>query len=76
MLKEPIIRHLYQFPNVPSHKWHSWKVDNEGSLILIGLVVRLYHRNRLMYCVMILLDARKKVIMMIPIKAHNNKRFM
>ena len=45
MLKEPIIRHSYQFPNVPSHAWHSWKVDGDGSSTLSGLVVRLYHRN-------------------------------
>ena len=40
MSKEPIIRHLYQFPYVPSHNWHSWKVD-DGSSILSGLVVKL-----------------------------------
>ena len=45
MLKQPIIRHLYQFPNVPGHAWHSWNVDDDGSLILSELVVKLYNRN-------------------------------
>ena len=40
ILKEPTIRHSYQFPNVPSHKWQNWKSDN-GSSILSGLVVKL-----------------------------------
>ena len=40
ILKEPAIRNSYQFPNVPSHKWQNWKVDN-GSSILSGLVVKL-----------------------------------
>ena len=38
--QEPTIRNSYQFPNVPSHKWQNWKVDN-GSSILSGLVVKL-----------------------------------
>ena len=42
ILKEPTIRNSYQFPNVPSHKWQNWKVDN-GSSILSGLVVKLNH---------------------------------
>ena len=42
ILKEPTIRNSYQFPNVPSHKWQDWKVDN-GSSILSGLVVKLYN---------------------------------
>ena len=40
ILKEPTIRNSYQFPNVPSHTWQNWKVDN-GSSILSGLVVKL-----------------------------------
>ena len=40
ILKEPTIKNSYQFPNVPSHKWQNWKVDN-GSSILSGLVVKL-----------------------------------
>ena len=28
ILEEPTIRNSYQFPNVPSHKWQNWKVDN------------------------------------------------
>ena len=40
ILKEPTIRNSYQFPNVPSHKWQNWKVDN-GSSILSGPVVKL-----------------------------------
>ena len=40
MLKEPTIRNSYQFPNVPSHEWQNWKVDNDSS-ILSGLVVKL-----------------------------------
>ena len=42
ILKEPTIRNSYQFPNVPSHEWQNWKVDN-GSSILSGLVVKLYN---------------------------------
>ena len=42
ILKEPTIRNSYQFPNVPSHEWQNWKVDN-GSSILSGLVVQLYN---------------------------------
>ena len=45
MFKEPIIEHSYQFSDVPSHERHSWKVDDDGSLILSGLVVKLYNRN-------------------------------
>ena len=45
MLKEPIIRHLYQFPNVPGTVWLSWTVDDDGSSNLSGLEVKLYHRN-------------------------------
>ena len=45
MSKEPIIRHLYQFPDVASHKWHSWKVGGDVSSILSRLVVKLYTRN-------------------------------
>ena len=41
-LKEPIIRHLYQFPNVPGTVWLSWTVDDDGSSNLSGLVVKLY----------------------------------
>ena len=40
ILKEPTIRNSYQFPNVPSHEWQNWKVDN-GSSILSGLVVKI-----------------------------------
>ena len=40
ILKEPTIGNSYQFPNVPSHEWQNWKVDN-GSSILSGLVVKL-----------------------------------
>ena len=45
MLKEPIIRRSYQFPNVPGPVWLSWKVDDDGSSILSGPVVQLYQRN-------------------------------
>ena len=40
ILKEPTIRNSYQFPNVPSHQWQNWKVDN-GSSFLSELVVKL-----------------------------------
>ena len=40
MFKEPITRHSYQFPNLSSHEWLSWKVDDDGSSILSGLVVK------------------------------------
>ena len=42
ILKEPNIRNSYQFPNIVSHEWQNWKVDN-GSSILSGLVVKLYN---------------------------------
>ena len=42
IFKVPTIRNSYQFPNVPSHEWQIWKVDN-GSSILSGLVVKLYN---------------------------------
>ena len=51
------MRHSYQFPKVPSHKLHSWKVDDDGSSILSGLVVKLHNRNWLKYCASVLLDA-------------------
>ena len=54
ILKDLTIRNSYQFPNVPSHKWQNWKVDN-GSSILSGLVVKLNNSKWLKYCVMILL---------------------
>ena len=72
-LKEPTIRNSYLFPNVPSHKWQNWKVDN-GSSILSGLVVKLNNSKWLKYCVMILLVARRRVIIMITIEADNDKR--
>ena len=40
ILKEPTNRNSYQFPNVPSHKWQNWNVDN-GSSILSGQVVKM-----------------------------------
>ena len=76
MLKEPTIRNSYQFSNVLSHKWQNWKVDN-GSSILSGLVVKLVKLNNskcLKYCVMILLVARRRVIIMITTEADNDKR--
>ena len=42
ILKEPTIKNSYQVPNVPSHEWQYWKVDN-GLSILSGLVVKLYN---------------------------------
>ena len=71
--KEPTIRNSYQFPNVPGHAWQHWKVDN-GSSILSGLVVKLYISKWLKYCVMILLVARRRVIIMITTEADNDKR--
>ena len=44
MFKEPTIRHSYQFLNVPSHEWHSWKVDDVSS-ILNGLVVKIVQQQ-------------------------------
>ena len=73
ILKEPTIRNSYQFPNVPSHKWQNWKVDN-GSSILGGLVVKLNNSKWLKYCVMILLVAWRHVIIMITTEADNDKR--
>ena len=73
MLKEPTIRNSYHFSNVPSRKWQNWKVDN-GSSILSGLVVKLNNSKRLKYCVMILLVARRRVIIMITTEADNDKR--
>ena len=34
ILKEPTIRNSYQFPNVPSHEWQNWKVDNGSSILM------------------------------------------
>ena len=76
MFKEPVTRHSYQFPNVLSHEWHSWKIDYDGSSILSGLVVKLYNRNRLIYCVMILLVARRWAIMMISTDAGYDRRLI
>ena len=42
ILKEPTIRNSYQFPNVPSHEWQNWEVDN-GSSMLSGVVLKLYN---------------------------------
>ena len=72
IFKEPAIRnpYSYQFPNVPSHKWQNWKVE-DGSSILSGLVVKL---NNLKYCVTILLVARRRMIIMITTEADNDKR--
>ena len=55
------MRNSYQFPNVPS------------SLILSGLVVKLYNSKWLKYCMMILLVARRRVITMITTEADNDK---
>ena len=33
MLQQPLIRHPYQFPNVPSGLWLSMNVDDDVSLI-------------------------------------------
>ena len=76
MFKEPFIRHSYQFTNVPSHEWHtySWEGYDDGSSILSGLVVKLYNKNWLKYCVMVLLVARRWMIMMNSTEAENDKR--
>ena len=55
---------------------HSLKVYADGSSILSGLVVKLYNRNWFKYCVMILLDAWRRVIMMISTEADNGKHFI
>ena len=73
MLKKPTIWNSYQFPNVPSHEWQKWKVEN-GLSILSGLVVKLYNSKWSKYCVMILLVARRRVIIMITTEADNDKR--
>ena len=79
MFKEPVIRHSYQFPTVLSHEGHGWIVDYDGSSILSGLVVKLYNRNCLIYCVMILLVtvvARRWMIMMISTDADNDRHLI
>ena len=43
MLQEQIIRHSYQFPNVPYLVWLSWKIYDDGSSILSGLMVKLIY---------------------------------
>ena len=73
IFNEPIIKNSYQFPNVLSHEWHSWKVD-DGSSILSGLVVKLHDGKRLKYHVMILLVARRQMIIMITTEADKDKR--
>ena len=69
MFKGQVIRHSYQFLNKPSIEWHSWKVDDDGPSILSELVVKMYNRNRMKHCVIILLVARRQVIMMISTEA-------
>ena len=54
---------------MPSHEWHRWKVDGDGSSILNRLVVKLYNRNELKYSVIMLLVARRRVISMISTEA-------
>ena len=73
ILEEPTNRNSYQFRNVPSHGWQNWKVDN-GSSILSGMVQKLYNSKWLKHCVMILLVARRRVIIMITTEADNDKR--
>ena len=73
IFKVPTIRNLNQLSNVSSHEWQNWKVDN-GSSILSGLVVNLYNSKWLKYCVMILLVARRRVIIMIATEADSDKR--
>ena len=77
MCKEPIIGHSYQFPNVQSHEWHHWKVD-DGSSILSDLVVKIVQHET----TEILCDdsywfatrrTQRRVIMMITTEADNNK---
>ena len=72
IFKEPTIGIHISF-HCPSHEWHSWKVD-DGPSILSGLVVKLYNGKRLKYCVMNLLVARRRVIIMITTGADNSKR--
>ena len=66
MFKEPFITHSYQFLSLI--------IDDDGSSILSGLVVKLYNRKRLKYCVMILLVARRQAIMMITTEVVEDKR--
>ena len=70
---KPTIRNSYQFPNVPSHEWQNWKVDN-GSSILNWLMVKLNNSIWLKYCMMILLVTWRRVIIMITTEADNDKR--
>ena len=39
MFKEPTIRNSYQFLNVPSHKWHSWKVSVSSILFIYKYIM-------------------------------------
>ena len=73
--KELTIRHSYQFLNVPSHEWHSWSVD-DGSSILSELVVKLYNRKWLKYCVRILLVGKRRVIMVVTTEADNDRHLI
>ena len=45
MFTEAIIRHADQFPNVPSPVRLSRNVDVDGSMILRGIMVKLYHQT-------------------------------
>ena len=77
MSNEPIIRHSYQFPNVHSPVWLiSWNLDDDGSSTLSGLVVKFQNRNRLKYCVMIILVVRRQMIMVISKEADKDKRLI
>ena len=72
-IQKATIRNSYQFLNVPSQEWHNWKVY-DGSSILSGLVVKLYNSKGLKYCVMMLLVARRRMIIMNTTEADNDKR--
>ena len=73
MFKEPSVMNLYQFSNILSNEWQSWKAD-DGSSILSELVVKLYNRKWLKHCVMNPLVARRWVIMMIATEVDSDKR--
>ena len=65
-------RHSYQFANVQNHgmalleSWRWWSISTSS---LSGLEVTLYHRNWLINWLMILLVARRRMIILISSEA-------
>ena len=66
MLKEPIIRHSYQFLIVPNPEGHSWKVDDDGLFNFEWTDGKIVPQE-MIYCIIILLVARWRTIVVIDV---------